>query len=114
MGRRPEEVSEEDAEVTILEPKHPMFKSPNQITSSDFNGWVEERGSKFMTEWDSGYKPLLLCRDKDQDPQNGGLLVADYGAGVYTYTAYAFYRQLPAGVSGAYRLFSNLISFGND
>ena len=114
MGRRPEEVSEEDAEVTILEPDHPMLKSPNQITSSDFNGWVEERGSKFMTEWDSGYKPLLFCHDKDQEPQNGGLLVADYGAGVYTYTAYAFYRQLPAGVSGAYRLFSNLISFGND
>ena len=57
---------------------------------------------------------LLFCHDKDQEPQNGGLLVADYGAGVYTYTAYAFYRQLPAGVSGAYRLFSNLISFGND
>jgi len=114
MGRRPEEVSEEDAEVTILEPDHPMLKSPNQITSSDFNGWVEERGSKFMTEWDSGYKPLLFCHDKDQEPQNGGLLVASYGAGVYTYTAYAFYRQLPAGVSGAYRLFSNLISSGNN
>ena len=114
MGRRPEEVSEEDAKVTILEPDHPMFKSPNQITPSDFDGWVEERGSKFLAEWDSRYKPLLSCNDKDQEPQSGGLLVAHYGAGIYTYAAYAFYRQLPAGISGAYRLFSNLISSGDN
>ena len=114
MGRRPEEVSEEDAKVTILEPDHPMFKSPNQITPSDFDGWVEERGSKFLAEWDSRYKPLLSCNDKDQEPQSGGLLVAHYGAGIYTYAAYAFYRQLPAGISGAYRLFSNLISSGGN
>ena len=114
MGRRPEEVSEEDAKVTILEPDHPMFTSPNQITPSDFDGWVEERGSKFLAEWDSRYKPLLSCNDKDQEPQSGGLLVAHYGAGIYTYAAYAFYRQLPAGVSGAYRLFSNLISSGGN
>ena len=67
-----------------------------------------------MSEWDSNYQPLLQCRDKDQVPQRGGLLVASYGTGFYTYAAYAFYRQLPAGISGAYRLFANLISLGNN
>ena len=114
LGRRPEEVSEEEAKVSILQPKDPIFNRPNQITDTDFEGWVEERGSKFMSEWDSNYQPLLQCRDKDQVPQRGGLLVASYGTGVYTYAAYAFYRQLPAGISGAYRLFANLISLGNN
>ena len=67
-----------------------------------------------MSEWDSNYQPLLQCHDKDQAPQRGGLLVASYGTGVYTYAAYAFYRQLPAGISGAYRLFANLVSWGNN
>ena len=114
LGRRPEEVSEEEAKVSILRPKDPIFNRPNQITDTDFEGWVEERGSKFMSEWDSNYQPLLQCHDKDQAPQRGGLLVASYGTGVYTYAAYAFYRQLPAGISGAYRLFANLISWGNN
>ena len=112
MGRRPEEVSEEDAQVTILTPDNPIFHYPNQITVADFDGWVEERGSKFLTEWDSNYQALLTCNDGEQEPQAGGFLYAKYGQGTYTYAAYAFYRQLPAGVPGAYRLFVNMISLG--
>ena len=110
MGRRPEEVSEEDAQVTILMPENPIFHHPNQITTADFDGWVEERGSKFLTEWDSNYQALLTCNDREQDPQHGGFLTAKYGQGTYTYAAYAFYRQLPAGVGGAYRLFINMLT----
>ena len=112
MGRRPEEVSEEDAQVTILMPEHPIFQQPNQITEADFDGWVEERGSKFLTEWDSNYQALLTCNDREQEPQHGGFLYAQYGQGTYTYAAYAFYRQLPAGVAGAYRLFVNMLALG--
>lgn len=110
MGRNPEEVSEEDSRVTILDPEHPVFTWPNRITASDFDGWVEERGSKWLAEWDSRYQPLLECNDRGQAPQRGGLLFARYGKGTFTYAAYAFYRQLPAGVEGAYKLFANLIS----
>ncbi len=112
MGRRPEEVSEEDAQVTILMPDNPIFRSPNQITEADFDGWVEERGSKFLTEWDANYQALLTCNDREQEPQHGGFMYAEYGQGTYTYAAYAFYRQLPAGVGGAYRLFINMLTLG--
>jgi len=107
---RAEEVSEEDARVTILDPSNPIFNWPNKISEADFNGWVEERGSKWMTEWDARYKPLLESHDREQKPQRGGLLYAPYGRGTFTYAAYAFYRQLPAGVPGGYRLFANIIS----
>jgi hypothetical protein len=112
MGRRPEEVSEEDAQVSILMPENPIFQHPNQITEADFDGWVEERGSKFLTEWNSNYQALLTCNDREQEPQHGGFLSAQYGQGTYTYAAYAFYRQLPAGVAGAYRLFVNMLALG--
>ncbi len=107
---RAEEVSEEDSKVTILEPSNPIFTWPNKITAADFDGWVEERGSKWMTTWDERYKPLLECHDRQQVPQKGGLMFAPYGKGTFTYAAYAFYRQLPAGVPGGYRLFANIIS----
>ena len=110
MGRRPEEVSEEYARVTILMPDHPIFHHPNRITAADFEDWVEERGSKFLTEWDTNYQALLTCNDREQEPQHGGFLTAKYGQGTYTYAAYAFYRQLPAGVAGAYRLFINMLT----
>jgi LmbE family N-acetylglucosaminyl deacetylase len=110
LTARPEEVSEEDAPVTILEPSHPVFHWPNTITAADFNGWVEERGSKWMATWDERYTPLLESHDRQQPPQRGGLLYAQYGQGTFVYAAYAFYRQLPAGVAGGYRLFANLIS----
>ena len=112
MGRDAEEVSEENAKVAILDPTSPVFTSPNAITAADFEGWVEERGSKFMSTWAREYTPLLESHDRGQKPQKGGLLQAHYGKGTFTYAAYAFYRQLPAGVPGAYRLFANLISAG--
>jgi LmbE family N-acetylglucosaminyl deacetylase len=110
LTARAEEVSEEDAKVEILDPANPIFNWPNKITAADFDGWVEERGSKFMTTWDEHYQPLLESHDREQPPQRGGMLQARYGRGMYTYAAYAFYRQLPAGVAGAYRLFANMIS----
>jgi LmbE family N-acetylglucosaminyl deacetylase len=110
MGKNPEEVSEENSKITILDPANPIFAGPNKITGADFDNWVEERGSKFLTTWDPQYKALLECHDRDQPPQKGGLLVARYGKGTFTYIAYALYRQLPAGVPGAYRLLANLIS----
>lgn len=110
MGSRPEEVSEEDAAVTILQPQHPLLTTPNQITSADFHGWFEQRGSKFWKSWDEHYTPLFECHDRVQAPQRGGMLVAQFGKGVYIYSAYAWYRQLPQGVPGAYRLFANMLS----
>jgi LmbE family N-acetylglucosaminyl deacetylase len=113
MGSNPEEVTDEHSKVEILDPSNPVFSWPNRITTKDFEGWVEERGSKFLQSWDSHYQPLLETHDADQEPQKGGLLYARYGRGAYIYNAYAFYRQLPEGVPGAYRLFANMISLGN-
>ena len=96
--------------MTMLQPNHPLFAGPNRITAADFDGWVEERGSKWWREWDPRYIPLLECHDRGQPPQRGGMLQAEYGRGIFTYAGYAFYRQLPAGVGGAYKLFANLIS----
>ena len=110
MGRNPEEVSEEDARVTILDATNPIFNFPNKITPADFDHWVEERGSKWWGEWDARYKPLLECHDREQPLQKGGMMYAEFGKGTWVYAGYAFYRQLPAGVQGAYRLFANLIS----
>ncbi len=110
LSSRAEEVSEEHSKVTLLDPTNPIFNWPNKITDADFNGWVEERGSKWMSTWDERYKPLLECHDREQAPQRGGMLFTPYGKGTFTYAAYAFYRQLPAGVQGGYRIFSNLIS----
>ena len=110
MGSNPEEVTDEDSKMEILDPKNPVFTWPNTITERDFAGWVEERGSKFLKSWDSHYEPLLSTKDEGQEAQKGGFLYARYGKGVYIYNAYAFYRQLPDGVPGAYRIFANLIS----
>jgi len=112
MGRRPEEVSEEDSQVEILEPADPVFTTPNQITQKDFEGWVEQRGSKFLETWDPAYKALLATNDTGQKPQRGGWLVARHGKGLYIYCAYAWYRQLPYAVPGGVRLFANLVSLG--
>ena len=110
MTRNPEEVTNEVSKMEILKPDNPVFTWPNKITTSDFNGWVEERGSKFMKTWDPHYESLLETHDAGQAPQKGGLLYARYGKGIYVYNAYAFYRELPAGVPGAYRIFANLVS----
>jgi LmbE family N-acetylglucosaminyl deacetylase len=110
MGSNPEEVTDEQSKIDFLDPKNPIFLWPNQITARDFEGWVEERGSKFLKSWDAHYEALLSTQDEGQPPQKGGLLYARYGKGVYIYDAYAFYRQLPEGVPGAFRLFANLVS----
>jgi len=102
-------VSVEEAPVAILDPGNPIFHSPNEITQKDFEGWVQERGLYFMSQWDSNFTPLLESHDPGEGEQKGGLLVARYGKGTYIYTGYAFFRQLPAGVPGAVRLFVNLL-----
>ncbi len=107
-------VSVEQAPVEILAPDDSIFHYPNTITARDFDGWVQERGLYFMSKWDDHYTPLLSCHDPKEEPQKGGLLRAQYGKGVYIYTGYAFFRQLPAGVPGAVRLYVNLLSTGHE
>ena len=102
-------VSVEDAPVKILDPANSIFHSPNEITQKDFEAWVQERGLYFMSQWDAKFTPLLETHDPGESEQKGGLLVAQYGKGTYIYTGLAFFRQLPAGVPGAVRLFVNLI-----
>lgn len=110
----PEKVVDETAPVKILDPSNPLMSWPNKITSSDFDGWVEERGHSFMKSWDPHYEALTEVHDPDQDEQKGGLLYASYGKGVYIYAAYALYRQLPEGVPGAFRIFANALSLGKN
>jgi hypothetical protein len=108
-----ERVSVEEAPVDVLDPQSRLMQYPNAITQRDFANWVQERGLYFMSQWDSHYTPLLASHDPGEEPLKGGLLVAQYGKGIYIYTAYAFFRQLPAGVPGATRLFVNLLSAGH-
>jgi hypothetical protein len=107
-----EEVSEEDSPVTILAPAHQAFTWPNRITLSDFDGWVEQRGSKFFTTWDKAYTAMISTHDQGQAPQSGGWLTARHGKGTWTYFAYALHRQLPYGVPGAFRITANLLALG--
>ncbi len=107
LGR--DRVTEEDAEVTVLLPEHQALRSPNRITASDFEGWVQERGLYFPGEWDATYSAPLRMNDTGESPKDGSLLVAKHGKGHFVYTGISFFRQLPAGVSGAYRLLVNLI-----
>ncbi|MCY3554633.1 MAG: PIG-L family deacetylase [Gemmatimonadetes bacterium] len=109
INRPHDRVTREDAPVDILVPDHPVFNRPNRITEADFEGWVQERGLYFQGEWDSRYTPLMASQDPGESPKGGGLLEARYGKGRYIYTGYAWFRQLPAGVPGAVRLFANLI-----
>lgn len=106
-------VTVEEAPVTILAPEHPVMSTPNKITSADFEGWVQERGLYFPNEWDEKYTPILASNDPGEDSLKGGLLVAPYGDGWYVYTGYSWFRELPAGVPGAYRIFANMLSLGN-
>jgi LmbE family N-acetylglucosaminyl deacetylase len=103
-------VSVEEAPVTILDPSNRIFHSPNEITQKDFEGWVQERGLYFASPWDPKFTALIETHDPGESEQKGGLLVAQYGKGTYIYTGLAFFRQLPAGVPGAVRLFVNLVS----
>jgi hypothetical protein len=105
-------VSVEEAPVRFLVPNHPVLNVPNKITQADFDGWVQERGLYFSDKWDAHYTAILASNDPGEPSREGGLLVAQYGKGTFVFTGYAFFRQLPAGVPGAYRLFVNLISLG--
>lgn len=105
-------VTVEDAPVSLPNPQNPLLHSPNQIQKSDFDGWVQERGLYFATKWDSHYTPLFECHDPGEKPMEGGTLVTKYGKGAYVFTPMSWFRQLPAGVPGAFRIFANLLSAG--
>jgi hypothetical protein len=109
--RRPHDrITDENAPVRMLEPDHPVFRTPNRISEEDWLGWPQERGLYFAGEWDAQYTPLLEMTDPGMEPIRGGLLVANYGRGTYVYTAVSFFRAIPAGVPGAVRLFLNLLA----
>jgi LmbE family N-acetylglucosaminyl deacetylase len=105
-------VTDENAQVRVLAPDNPLMNIPNKITPKDFDGWVQERGLYFPNKWDPAWTPILSCNDPNEKPLDGGLLVAKSGKGVFIYTSYSWFRQLPAGVPGAYRLFANMLSLG--
>ena len=105
-------VTDEKAEMTLLVPDHPALTGPNRIGPADFADWVQERGTYFPSQWDPRFTPLLSCHDTGEAPLEGGLLVARDGRGYFVYTGLSWFRQLPAGVPGAYRLFANLLSLG--
>jgi LmbE family N-acetylglucosaminyl deacetylase len=105
-------VNEEDAPVAFPNPQNPLLHSPNQITQRDFEGWVQERGLNFASDWDPKYQTVLESHDKGEEPHPGGELYLRYGKGVYIFSAYSWFRELPGGVPGAYRLFANMLSAG--
>jgi len=120
FGPYPMSVSEsdritvEDSPVRILDPENPVFNQPNKIAEDDFHDWVQERGLYFMDSWDKRYTALLSGNDPGETPQDGGMLYAQYGKGHYIYTGYSWFRQLPAGNPGAFRIFANMISLGKN
>ena len=111
IARPHDRVTDETAKVTLLEPNHSIFHNPNAISDADWQGWVQERGLYFAHTWDKEFTPLLSMADPGGPEQRGGLLVAPVGKGRYVYTGLAFFRELPAGVPGAYRLLANLLAW---
>lgn len=109
-------VTDEQAEVRFLQADHSVLNIPNKISEKDFEGWVQERGLYFPNKWDAQYDAILSINDpgEEEEPKNGSLLVTQYGKGYYIYTGLSFFRELPAGVPGAYRLLTNLISIGKE
>jgi LmbE family N-acetylglucosaminyl deacetylase len=105
-------VTDENAPVRVLAPNDALMNIPNKITPKDFDGWVQERGLYFPNKWDAAWTPVLSCNDPNEKPLDGGLLVAKSGKGFFIYTSYSWFRQLPAGVPGSYRLFANMLSLG--
>lgn len=105
-------VTDENAEVRFLAPDHQVLNYPNKITTDDFKGWTQEQGLYYPSEWDAAFTPILSSNDKGETPKDGALLVAKYGKGNYIYTGLSFFRELPVGVSGAFRLMANLIAIG--
>lgn len=107
-------VTDENAKVNLINPKHKVLNFPNKITDADFENWVQERGLYFASDWDKNFEAILKMNDPGEKSSSGALLIAQYGKGYFTYTGLSFFRQLPNGVSGAYRLFANLISLNQD
>ncbi|KJD36174.1 LmbE family protein [Tamlana sedimentorum] len=107
-------VTDENAEVKFLEPNHEILNTPNKITAKDFEGWTQERGLYFPNKWDKAFTPIFSMHDKKESAKKGSLLVAKHGKGYYIYTGISFFREFPEGVSGAYRLFANMLSLGKD
>ncbi len=107
-------VTDENAEVRFLNPDHELLNFPNKITPRDFEGWTQERGLYFPDKWSKEFTPLLSMNDLGETPKDGSLLVAKYGKGNYIYTGLSFFREFPEGVSGAYRLFANMLSLGKE
>lgn len=105
-------VTDENSEVIILAEKHPLVNFPNKLTPTDFDGWTQERGLYFPNKWSKEYTPILSMHDKGETAKKGSLLIAPYGKGHYIYTGLSFFRELPVGVSGAYKLFANMLSVG--
>lgn len=105
-------VTDENAKVLITDKNDPILNYPNKITEADFSNWVQERGLYFANDWSPKYRSPISWNDPGESPLAGSLLVSDYGKGVYVYTSISFFRQLPAGVPGACKLFSNIISGG--
>jgi len=108
-----ERITDENAPITFIEPKHPLLNSPNRIGPDDFKDWIQERGLYYPKDWDPQFHALLQSNDPGEAPLKGGLLVGDYGRGHYIYTSMVWYRQLRAGVPGAYRMLANMISYGH-
>jgi len=104
-------VTEENADVTFVDGKQSMLNYPNKLTEDDSEGWVQERGLYFADEWDEEFQPILMMNDKGETSKKGSVLVAHYGKGSFIYTGVSFFRELPAGVSGAFRLFANMVSY---
>ncbi|MDO5986603.1 PIG-L family deacetylase [Flavivirga amylovorans] len=107
-------VTDEHAEVRFLNPQHELLNYPNKITQQDFKGWTQERGLYFPNKWSKEFTPILSMNDKNETPKDGSLLVAKHGKGYYIYTGLSFFREFPEGVSGAYRLFANMLSIGKE
>jgi LmbE family N-acetylglucosaminyl deacetylase len=114
IARPHDRVTDEGAEVRLLDPEHPIFNNPNELSEADFEGWVQERGLYFLNSWDDAFTPLIEMQDPNEAPNRGGLLIANLGEGKYVYTGLALFRQFPAGVPGAYRLMANLLALGAD
>jgi hypothetical protein len=110
IGR--ERVTVEEAPVAFPHPENPLLHSPNEITEHDFDGWIQERGLYFASTWDDHYQPLFETHDPGEKPLNGATLTARYGKGAFVFTAFSWFRELPAGVPGAFRIFANLLSAG--
>ena len=104
-------VTEENAEVRFLAPNHPILNSPNKITSTDFEGWKQEQGLYYPSEWDKNFTAIISANDKGEKAKDGAILVANYGKGKYIYTGISFFRELPEGVAGAFRLLANMIAY---